>query len=116
MAYPDIATKEDLANELFDDAAAAGALEELIRSVDAVLTAVCDTDLLDKAPGDEESYNKHSAACVLLADLQRKLRAHEDRPGTDLSISLHVLANEVFKGRFAHRRVLEEDVPAPGAR
>lgn len=107
MAYPDIATKEDLAHELKQLEAEALSMEDLLRHVDAVLVAVNETDLLDRAPADEASYEKHSAAVVLLSDLQRKLRAHEQRPSTDLSISLSVLAIEVGKGRFAHKRVLE---------
>ena len=110
MAYPDIATKEDLAKELKKHESSAEDMEELIRYVDAVLIAVNDTDLLDKCPAHDDARDKHNAACVLLSDLQRRLLEHEDRPGTDLSISLNVLARDVEKGRFAHKRVLKESV------
>ena len=108
MAYPDIATKEDLANELFARSKDVEQLEDLFRHADAVLTAVRSTDLLDIRPETEEQGEKLRAAVMLLADLQRKLRAYEDREGTDVSISLHVLASDIAKGRFAHRRQLEE--------
>lgn len=107
MAYPDIATKEDLAKELTDCAREAEALEELLRYMDAVLVAVNNTDLLDRNPDDNLAAEKLSAGITLLSDLQRKLSDHEARPGTDLSISLRVLSTDVNKGRFAHKRELE---------
>lgn len=109
MAYPDIATKDDLAKELAESARTAAELEELVRYVEAILVAVNDTDLLDKAPADERASEKHNAACTLLSDLQRRLAAHEEREGTDLSITLDVLAMDVREGRFSHRRVNEPE-------
>jgi hypothetical protein len=109
MGYPDIATREDLAHELSVLAKDAGATECLLSHVESVIAAICRGGLLDAAPAGDSDRERHNAAVILLSDAYDKLKAHEDRPGTDTSISLGVLASDVSKGRFAHKRVLEGD-------
>jgi hypothetical protein len=116
MAYPDIATKEDLAKELEVYAEVAVELEGLMRYTDSVLTAVHGGGLFDQLPPDEEARERHNAGTVLLSELQRRFRewqrTEDERPGTDLSIALMVMAKDAAEGRFSRRRVLEEDVPS----
>jgi hypothetical protein len=111
MAYPDIATNEDLAKELAGHAQTAATLEDLIRYVEAVIYAVYSAGLLDNLPPDEDDRDKHNCACVLLSSLERRLHAYrerdDEREGTDLSIALEVLSKNIANGRFANRRVLE---------
>ena len=107
MAYPDIATKEDLANELLQTAFNVRKAEELISYVESITTAILDGGLLDALPADDSNRARHNAAVHLLSDINCRIAELENLPGTDPSISLEVLAKDIASGRFAHKRVLE---------
>ena len=107
MAYPDIATKEDLANEIARLSKEVAAAEEILTHADSITTAILDGGLLDRLPEGDENRAKHNAAVHLLSDLSARFAAYDSRPGTDPSISLHCLAQDVAKGRFAYKRDLE---------
>ena len=111
MGYPDIATKEDLAHELSVLARDAAASECLLQHIESVMVAIFGGGLLDAMPEKDIDKGRHNAAMHLLSDVLDRLRAHEDRPGTDASISLDVLAADVQKGRSANRRHLEDASP-----
>lgn len=101
MAYSDIATKAELASELRTHAKTAAAHEMIFAHVDAVLAAIFEGGLLDATPETEADRTRHNAATHLLSDIGQKLRAFEDRPCTDLSISLEVLAADLTRGGSA---------------
>jgi hypothetical protein len=71
--------------------------EQVIRDCRSVLDAIFGGHLLDAAPGD--AYDTHNAGTSLLDILDREVRRYEELPGTDLSISLHVLATDVKKAK-----------------
>ena len=86
------------AAELIHYAEQAERLEEAMRTAEAVFHAIAAGGLLDAAPVDEVDRNNHSAGTMLLDILEghvrRARKEMDDAPGTDLSIYLHVLANE----------------------
>lgn len=72
----------------------AGQMENALREVAAVIDAITGGGLLDAAPADSDDANRHSAATTLLDMLRDRVRQIEEQPGTDLSITLSVMAKE----------------------
>ena len=97
MAY--LHTNQDLAKELRSLAQNAQHIESFVNHAEAVLISINHGGLLDAAPSGSEEWERHSAATNLLAHLLDDLRRLADLPGTDLSISLSVIADGMSRGR-----------------
>ena len=96
------ATASDLTDKLTIMACKAGQLEQVIANAAAVLSAIDHGDLLTALPATDDPMDsdRHNAAVALLRMLNDQLRGLEALPGTDLSISLHVMASDSKKGRL----------------
>jgi hypothetical protein len=114
MAYPDIATKADLANELTQMGNAALEHEDLLTYVRSLLVAIYNGGMLDELPQEEHARDRHNAAMHLLSDLLIRLQRHEELTPDDLSNSLWALAKDVKEGTFSYRFVPEDisDMPS----
>lgn len=73
---------------------AAAQMETVLCEAASVLDAITGGGLLDAAPADERDASLHGAATVLLDMLRARVRQIEELPGTDLSITLSIMATE----------------------
>ncbi len=76
-------------------------LEGILMHTENVLNAISHGGLLDAAPADAADYDSHRAASGLLDLLQTEVSRVRNLPGTDLSISLDVMAMEIAEGKMA---------------
>lgn len=73
-------------------------MEGMISDAESVLSAISHGGLLDAAPADPKDYDRHSTATQLLSLLDDRIRQHrqmEEDAGTDVSVTLSVLARRL---------------------
>lgn len=92
----------DLTDKLTIMACKAGQLEQVIANAAAVLSAIDHGDLLSALPVTDDPFDseRHCAAVALLNMLNDQVRELQALPGTDLSISLHVMASDSKRNRL----------------
>lgn len=92
---------DEAASELRELAQHASTLEAILTDVASILDAISAGEMLANLPPEERDANLHNSAVCLLDLAQRRLAEEQAIPGTDLSIKLHVLANDGFERRKA---------------
>lgn len=75
----------------------ASALESILTDVLSILEAINAGEMLSVLPSDEGDATRHNSATCLLDLAERRLKEIDAIPGTDLSIKLHVMADEEHK-------------------
>lgn len=75
----------------------ASSLEAILTDVVSILEAIDAGGMLSALPPDENDATRHNSATCLLDLAERRLKEIDAIPGTDLSIKLHVMADEEHK-------------------
>jgi hypothetical protein len=91
----------DRAAEIRSYADYARQLEGVLMHTENVLNAISHGGLLHAAPSDSADYDSHCAATGLLDLLSIEVSRVRNLPGTDLSVSLDVMAKEIAEGKMA---------------
>ena len=86
-----------LADELRALAAHAGALDDILSDVEAILDAIEHGELLRGEAQDEDGKAKQFSGICLLDIARRKIAEDRKFPGANLSTKLHLMADREFR-------------------